>query len=289
MKNRLPAARRGTRILPAAVASGLLVLAASAGLAGSTAAAPGHGSPELLGMRTSERAASGTSGGNLVDHGGKVLSTSHTYVIWWGSASAWSSDVEGGIASFFSGTNGSSWLNTGTQYMRGASISSAYEGSKTDSSSPPKKVSATTLGNEVAKEYGTSLDPDGVYFVYTSNFPNGGNFCAWHSLATVNGQKISVAYMPNTTNVSGCDPGNLYGVPGSEGLRSLVNVTSHEYMESLTDALPASATYGWIDSSGSEIGDKCAWKFSSAVSLGGSTWQLQEEWSNAVSGCVQTS
>jgi hypothetical protein len=173
--------------------------------------------------------------------------------------------------------------------MHGAAISSTYAGAKVDLSSPPRRVSPSTLGSEVAKEYGTKLDPSGIYFVYTSNFPSGGNFCAWHSLASVNGQKIAVAYMPNTSGVSGCDPGNPYKLSGSEGLRSLANVTSHEFMEAITDPLPASGTYGWIDSAGSEIGDKCAWQFGSAVRLNnGTAWQLQEEWSNAVSGCVQT-
>jgi hypothetical protein len=45
----------------------------------------------------------------------------------------------------------------------------------------------------------------------------------------------------------------------------------------------------WYDSSGNEIGDKYAWIFSSAVTLTNSTtWQLQEEWSNAINGCAQT-
>jgi hypothetical protein len=71
----------------------------------------------------------------------------------------------------------------------------------------------------------------------------------------------------------------------SEGLRSLANVSAHEYMEAITDP----SISAWYDSSGSEIGDKCAWQFKSAVTLpGGSTWQLQEEWSNNTSGCVQT-
>lgn len=197
--------------------------------------------------------------------------------------------MQGGIATLFSGLSGTSFLNTGTQYMRGSAIGSTYEGSKVDASSPPKKVSPSTLGAEVAKEYGTALDPNGIYFVFTSNFPKGGNFCAWHSLATVNGQAIAVAYMPNTTGVTGCDPGNPYNLSGSEGLRSLANVTSHEFMEAVTDTLPSSSTYGWIDASGSEIGDKCAWTFQSPVNLSnGSQWQLQEEYSNAASGCVQT-
>ena len=90
--------------------------------------------------------------------------------------------------------------------------------------------------------------------------------------------------MPNTTGVAGCDPGNLYNCNGySQGTRSIANVTSHEYMEAITDA-NASA---WYDSGGSEIGDKCAWQFSSCVNLSTGNWQLQKEWSNAITGCAQ--
>ena len=45
----------------------------------------------------------------------------------------------------------------------------------------------------------------------------------------------------------------------------------------------------WYDSNGQEVGDKCAWQFGSPVTLSnGIEWQLQEEWSNANSGCVQS-
>jgi hypothetical protein len=50
-----------------------------------------------------------------------------------------------------------------------------------------------------------------------------------------------------------------------------------------------SRAYAWIDSSKAEIGDKCAWQFGAPVTLGHTQWQLQEEWSNAISGCAQGS
>jgi hypothetical protein len=125
--------------------------------------------------------------------------------------------------------------------------------------------------------------------VFTSNFPGGRvNYCAWHSdgTCTINGETttIQVAYMPNTSGIAGCDPGDLYGCNTySQGTRSIGNVTSHEYMEAITDP----DLNAWYDSSGSEIGDKCAWQFQSCVSLSTGSWQLQEEWSNATNGCVQ--
>jgi hypothetical protein len=230
-----------------------------------------------------------SSTGNLIDFGGQITPASHTYAIFWGSTSKWPSDVFSGIGNLFTGFNGSNYLGIAQQYMRGSAIGSTYEGAKFDGSSPPRKVSASTLGAEVQKEYGSQLDPAGIYFVYTSNFPNGGGFCAWHSFTSVNGQNVAVAYMPNTTGVAGCDGGNQFGNPAySEGLYSLANVTAHEFMEAATDTWPGSRTYAWVDSSGSEIGDKCAWLFSGKVTLSNNTiWQLQEEWSNAISGCAQ--
>ena len=269
---------------------GLAVVLASASLSGAMAsAAKSHSAPiSYMHMRGYAHGGSGGAG-NLVDQGGKILPISHTYSLWWGPSSAWASDTQSGIGTMFSGLNGTSFLNLGAEYMRSAPISSLYEGATTDASVPPSRVQPSTLGAEVQKIYGTSLDPQGLYVVYTSNFPTHSSFCAWHSYATVGGQSIAVAYMPNTAGVAGCDPGNLYNVSGSQGLRSLANVTSHEFMEAITDTLPATGTYAWIDSAGAENGDKCAWTFSSPVTLANaSTWQLQREWSNAISGCAQT-
>jgi len=189
------------------------------------------------------------------------------------------------MASFFGGLNRSTYAKSATQYLRGASLAVKLAQTKVDASTPPspKGVGAGTLGLEVAKEFGT-VDPLGLYFVFTSNFPAGANYCAWHGATSVNGKLIAVAYVPNTSNVAGCNPGNLFGLAGSEGLRSLANVSAHEFMESITDTVFTA----WRDSSGSEIADKCAWQFVSPVTLAnGSRWQLQEEWSNAIIGCVQ--
>lgn len=233
-------------------------------------------------------ARSSTNGGPLVDHGGKVLSSSNTYAIWWGNPSAFPSDAESGLDALFEGLNGSSLLNVSSQYMRGSTSTSTFHTNWTDGSSPPNHAPQTsTIVNEACKVLtanGQQPDTNGIYFVYTSNFPGHTNYCAWHSHGTCNGVDIQVAYMPNTTGIAGCDPGNLYGCNSySQGTRSLANVTSHEFMEAITDP----DLNAWYDGSGSEIGDKCAWKFSSCVTLTTGSWQLQEEWSNSANGCVQ--
>lgn len=283
-RRRQSGSRRSRRWVGAAIGSLLAVSMLAVVPAGASARGVGHG----LRFKGAHHSKSNTS--NLIDNGGEITPASTTYAIYWGSKSAWSSDVFSGMGTFFGGLNGSNYLAIANQYMRGSKATSSYGGDAFDASAPPShNVTPATLGAEVQKVYGPNLSSSAVYFVYTSNFPKGGNFCAWHSFTTVNGQNIAVAYMPNTGGVAGCDPGDLYGTSGSEDLRSLANVTAHEFMEAITDTWPASGSYAWIDSSGSEIGDKCAWQFSGPVTLGKTKWQLQEEWSNTVTGCVQGS
>ena len=232
----------------------------------------------------------GGGGGNLVDHGGPVLPAAPLYAIWWGTSSAWPADAQPGLTSLLSGFGSSQLLQVATQYMRGATASTTFARSFIDASAPTTKPSTSAIASEIQKVLnaaGVAPDPSAIYFVFTSNFPRVANYCAWHSGATVNGVAIAQAYMPNTTGIGGCDPGDLYSANTySQGTRSIANVTSHELMEAITDKTPGNAT-AWVDGSGSEIGDKCVWQFSNKVLIGSTYWQLQQEWSNAVSGCVQ--
>lgn len=252
----------------------------------SAATDDGVDAPE--GLRFKDAKPSRSNSGNLIDHGGKVLPASNTYAIWWGTQASFPSDAQDGLTAFFNGLNGTSFLGVTNQYMRSDSATSTFHTNWVDTSSPPGHgPSVNAIVGEACKvigQNGEQPDATGIYFIYTSNFPRGGNYCAWHSHGSCNGVDIQVAYMPNTTGIAGCDPGNLYGCNSySQGTRSLANVTSHEFMEAITDA----DLNAWYDSSGAENGDKCAWKFSSCVNLSNGSWQLQQEWSNAVSGCVQ--
>jgi hypothetical protein len=59
---------------------------------------------------------------------------------------------------------------------------------------------------------------------------------------------------------------------------------AHEFMETITDP----QLNAWYDKGGSEIADKCVYNYPSVVTLyNGSHWQIQSEWSNAVSHCVE--
>jgi hypothetical protein len=65
------------------------------------------------------------------------------------------------------------------------------------------------------------------------------------------------------------------------------NLTSHEESETITDPQPSS---GWVDTSGYEIGDKCAWDFSHGTTTrnNGGVFEIQTEYSNASSSCVNS-
>jgi hypothetical protein len=227
---------------------------------------------------------------NLIDHGGSVLPASKIYYIWWGNQAAWPADANSGLMTLADGFNGSNFMkDIFPQYMRGAGASTQFVNvSLSDSSTPPSHGPKTsTIVNEACSVLtNNGLKPDGsaVYVVLTANFPKGVNYCAWHSWGSCNGTPIQVAYMPNTTGVSGCnDPVLSCSNPYSQGTKSIANVLSHEFSEGITDPQGSA----WYDSSGSEIGDKCAWTFKACVNLTNSSWQLQQEWSNAASGCVQ--
>ena len=114
-------------------------------------------------------------------------------------------------------------------------------------------------------------------------------YCAYHSNFTDGSSQVLYANMPYD-GVSGCQSGEH---PNGDAADDELNVTSHENIETITDPLGTA----WFDSSGNEIGDKCNFTFGSP--LGGApgaeyneqistgNYYLQEEWSNAVAGCVQ--
>jgi hypothetical protein len=86
-----------------------------------------------------------------------------------------------------------------------------------------------------------------------------------------------------------------YGLSGSPNhdidADAEINLTSHEQMELATDP-EASGWFGPAGIFNDEIGDKCAGVFGplsangADISLKGHPYVVQEEWDNAVSGCV---
>jgi hypothetical protein len=227
----------------------------------------------------------------LVYGGGKVLTSSTTYAIWWGPSAGFPSDAQNGIETLLDGFGKSSYLAIANQYMPQHTTASQFGSSLFDPSAPPAhSPTVATIVNEVASvltRNGLTPDPNAIYLVYTSNSPHAA-FCAWHAAGTIGTTTVQVGYLPNTSGVTGCDPGNLFPTANSysEGTRSLADSTAHEFMESVTDPVPVT---GWADKNGQEIGDKCNFVYSQTgpiVLSNHSKWQIQEEWSNAAGGCV---
>jgi hypothetical protein len=146
--------------------------------------------------------------------------------------------------------------------------------------------------------------PTNIFFLIT---PNGvgscsdafgqcstDTFCAYHSAFTDSANEdVIYANEPYEGPYPGCTAGDQ-GFPNDTDADTTVNTISHEHNEAITDPLGN----GWIASDGNENGDLCAYIFGNPLGgLPGSTawnqvinsnkYSLQEEYSNADSGCIQ--
>jgi hypothetical protein len=140
------------------------------------------------------------------------------------------------------------------------------------------------------------LTPNGVGSCLdgVSNQCSTNDFCAYHSAFTdSSNETVIYANEPYEGPYPGCtDP--TQGFPNDVDSDTTVNTISHEHNESITDPLGN----GWIANDGNENGDLCAFIFGNPLggSPGSTAWNqvinnhnysLQEEYSNAVHGCIQ--
>src|ERR1700730_866879 len=238
---------------------------------------------------------------NMVDNGGTVIPTSTTYAIFWGKPSDFPSDAVQGIDDFLRDLDGSDYLGIADQYMRGNKAHTRFGGNLFDYS-PPAPFDAQGTANPLANEllnvlqaYGMSPDLTAVYLVYTSNYPSIAEqfgFCAFHAYVYETDPSIpvaNIAYVPNTAAAQESCGLDLYAEDPffspdaySRGTRSMVSMTAHEFMETITDPnLPA-----WYAPNGNEIGDPCIYIFQTNVPIEDDKWRIQEIWSNQAGGCA---
>ena len=241
--------------------------------------------PSHLVRRPSAPLAAATT--QLVDHGGRIIADIHLYAIWWGRSAGFPADAQPAVTDFLDGLDGSRHLALLAPYLRGAMPHTSSVVSFTDPPNPPRSATPVSIGAEVAKVTHGTVDRAGVYLVFTSNAPSGATYCGWHNSVVIAG--VRTMYLPLFGNGSPCDAGDRVGANDlSERTRALVNVAAHELFEVMTDAEPGPGTAAWVDSSGAEIGDKCAWQFVAPVRLrNGTRWQVQTEWANASRRCEQ--
>jgi len=274
--------RRRRSIGLLAVAS-LASMALLAGTGGAAAASSGRhvGSVSLTRPIGHAKPTSGPA--NLIDHGGAVLLHSVPTAIFWGPTNAFDPSLQSAMTSLLNGMDGSAYLQVAQQYMHTTTQISAVAGAPLfDTTTPPKQALSTTdLGAEVGRLVSTP-NPNAIYIVFTSNLPHI-NYCAYHSSTTVKGVVVQVAYVP--LQPAGCSPlgsVNLHANGYDESVQASADSAAHEFMEAVTDPhLDA-----WYDKNGYEIADKCEYDYQGIVTLHNhSTWQIQSEWSNAISKC----
>jgi hypothetical protein len=237
-----------------------------------------------------------STSGNLLYHGGPIQTAPKIYVVFWGSA--WNSGGDpNGMATYYvnflKAAVGSKWLNSVTQYTQSdgqhVGNSGITIGTWTDTgSNPPSRPRQNNLAAEATRgaahfgDYTASasyviVSPHGIK---PSGF--GTQYCAWHSSTSTSSGTIAYTNLPYIPDVGAtCGAGSVNS-PGT--LDGVSIVGGHEQAETETDPQPNT---GWLDSSGAENGDKCAWtNLINNPNAGG--YPTQPLWSNATSSCVQS-
>jgi hypothetical protein len=309
------------RLLAFAAALGALVATAAlvTGSASAVRAAPLP--PTHVGGVVSRIGAPLAQGaGNLVYHGGPVMTTNKTYAIYWIPGGY---TVPGGYTStidqFFTDVAHDSGLTSNvyasdTQYS-GIQYSSVFGGSFTDTSNFPASGCPIYEGditecltdaqiiaevNKVTQSQGWTKNGTNMFFVFTPQAvgscfdAQGSQGCAYTDYCAYHGHAASGAIYANQPYArhSGCDVGQ-YPNGSSTGADPTINVTSHEHNEAITDP----QLNAWYDAVGYENGDKCAWDFGAVSGANGTEYNqtinghhyfLQREYSNNGSQCVQT-
>ncbi|HZU56209.1 MAG TPA: hypothetical protein VFA06_10110 [Actinocrinis sp.] len=310
MRHRIP-----TGVLAAATATAALVaVAAPANAASSTT------SHKATAVATAHRHAASPaySGSGLLSYGGGTVVTSPTiYIVYWGNqwgtGSTVTSDPSGEAAlqlSFFQHAYGSgdTYFTSQTQYCEGVATGTTQCGSSgthvghpsanpvkgtwlDSASAAPSKPSDSQLAAEAkraAAHFGVSGDNiqiivDSPHGVVPSGFKT--QYCAWHDVtSSSSGADVPYTNFPYITDAgSGCGANFVSATNGVTGSKEGITIVGgHEYAETLTDPQAGS---GWLDASGYETGDKCAWissgqGASTIISMNGAYFAVQSEFSN---------
>ena len=266
------------------------------------------------------RAIRTTRSSDLYYHGGVsgvgVEPAPRVYVVFWGSQ--WSNDPAQEaplVQNFLTGVGGSKWLNSVTQYCEGVASGTYYcNGAGTAAGDPngilagvwfdntsaaPSRPSQSNLAAEAVRAaafFGNTSSSSNVtaqYVIATAHGNNssgfGTQYCAYHSSTSSSYGNVAYTNLPYITDAGSSCGANFNGLGPNAGITI---VEGHELAETITDQFPSG---GWLDGSGAENGDKCAWissgqGASATISTSTGTFPVQSLWSNAFNsgkgGCV---
>ena len=143
-------------------------------------------------------------------------------------------------------------------------------------------------GTDVCTQFGAS---GSSVECYSPDNPATWYFCGFHGSMKFADLGVVIFSVEPYTNVSGCRvPTSPAGAsPNGPAIDSMASVLSHETFEAITD--PDQNLNAWYNRrgafAGNEIGDECAFVFAlPAVSLNGTSYQIQSEYSNTLHGCT---
>jgi serine protease len=247
----------------------------------------------------------------LLYQGGSTQHHPHVYLLFWGPSWATDSGEQASAAYLENFCQGlgvqpqDDWSTTTSQYGDGSGnpgfSGTVCKGFFQDTSTPPFGVDQSQLAAEadafassqgitdlsdaqivIATQSGTC--PSGFY---APNCAGGsGYYCAWHSNS--NEPYTNLPYLLDAGAGCGEDFVNSGGTYDGFSI-----VEGHEYAETITDPYPFSGWWDPADSSGGEIGDKCAWNGLSDVTLSTGSFAMQPLYSNGAYnsggiGCVMS-
>ena len=258
---------------------------------------------------------------DLAYHGGiggiGVETAPKVFLVLWGSQ--WNNNDPSGesalLQSFYQGVGGSSWANSVTQYCQsvpsgtvfcngsGAAAgnpSGIFAGVFADSGSlapsHPRQSQLAAEAVRAAQHFGNTTGAKNAsvqYVIATASGHNsrgfGTQYCAYHSATSSTVGNVAYTNLPYITDAGASCGANFNGLGAHAGITI---VAGHEMAETMTDQFPNG---GWLDSSGAENGDKCAWISSGQgaaadITLSTGTFPVQSLWSNAFNsgagGCV---
>jgi PKD repeat protein len=253
---------------------------------------------------------------NLSYWGGPIMPFTENALVLWGGAGHTSSLTAGlpGFLTAFANAGNANPYNVALEYRtQGQSgtttnqpltIASRYLGTYTITPTiPATNLSDGDVAAELAKQIAAgALPPPRVAFggpvtEYYVMFPpaysiclgsdcSNVQFCAYHSDASYAGTPFTYAVLPESTPP---DPGCGANSAG-DGFGNLTSMTSHEMVESMTDPEVGSAqTFGpplaWYDVHNGEVADICNGQ-EATLTIGGGSWVVQDQWSNAERGCI---
>jgi hypothetical protein len=294
----------------AVIGISVVCLAAAVAAAGTATAAggpPSIAAGPAFGFIPSRNAGHGGGHGggghvvNLTWHNGPVMHTTTVNPIFWGTAwgnASFMDDKQSGLDTLYSGIGGTPYAGTNGEYFDAAGavntsgISRGLDVVDAATATPSGAPSTAQVLAEVAKVTGNRPTAGAYYPVYSDKPRGTAGYCAWHSSGTINGTQVEFGFFFNLDSDSGCNP-NDPGTAHHPGLEALANVSGHELSEMLTDP----QLNAWYDAQGNENSDKCAWTFNGPVMIGGQSWKIQGNWSNAAAnagtgyangGCIQT-